>query len=212
MKITKAHIQVAILIIGGLVAVGTWVSPTLFKHSTASSTPVQASVPAKQGDDMAPHQKTVKKPAPKASERQPLAINAQTQALIDGSANLAVEKINASIAVEKSRTRKAKQAGKKETPTASELNSALGLMDTPQTVSTPSNVKPDAPKPTIDRMSLRGLSVKGNQASAYLALDGGQPFLVRAGQTISGVRVTNINANGVRLTQGSHVRVLEGGL
>ncbi|MDG2590060.1 hypothetical protein P7M45_24295, partial [Vibrio parahaemolyticus] len=60
--------------------------------------------------------------------------------------------------------------------------------------------------------SLSGLFVDGAEASAYLALDGGQPVLVKAGDSVKGVSITNINGNGVRLKQGARIRVLEGGL
>ena len=50
------------------------------------------------------------------------------------------------------------------------------------------------------------------EASAYLSFDGGAPVRVREGQSIQGVRITHINANGVRLMQGIQAKVLEGGL
>ncbi|WP_219079424.1 hypothetical protein [Vibrio parahaemolyticus] len=39
-----------------------------------------------------------------------------------------------------------------------------------------------------------------------------KPFLVKAGDSVKGVSITNINGNGVRLKQGARIRVLEGGL
>ncbi|HBC3949094.1 TPA: hypothetical protein KD869_002839 [Vibrio parahaemolyticus] len=218
MKITKAHVQVMILIVGGIIAAATWVAPKLTHHT---STPAPVSVPAKQAkanaiteravvSQSAPTSPTITKaPKPKTAEREPFQVNAQTQALIDGSVNLAVAKVDALVETEKSRSRKAKSDGKKDA--ASTLDAQLGLTYSPPS-STAVDAKPAAPKPAIDRFTLRGLSIDGSQSSAYLAFDAGQPFLVKAGQTVKGVRVTNINANGVRLTQGTRARVLDGGL
>ncbi|HBC3529406.1 TPA: hypothetical protein KDZ68_003400 [Vibrio parahaemolyticus] len=219
MKITKAHVQVTILIVGGIAAAATWVAPKLTHHT---STPAQASVPAKQGKAEAVTERPVvsrsdltsptitKVPKPKTVEREPFQVNAQTQDLIDGSVDLAVAKLDALVETEKSRSRKAKNDGKKDT--ASTLDAQLGLTYSPPSSTVTDDAKPAAPKPAIDRFTLRGLSIDGSQSSAYLAFDAGQPFLVKVGQTVKGVRVTNINANGVRLTQGTRARVLDGGL
>lgn len=219
MKITKAHVQVAILIVGGIAATATWVAPKLTHHT---STPAQVSVPAKQGKAGAITKRTVvssseltspaitKAPKPKTAEREPFQVNAQTQGLIDGSVDLAVARLDALVETEKSRSRKAKNDGKKDT--ASTLEAQLGLTYSSKPSTVADDAKPAAPKPAIDRFTLRGLSIDGSQSSAYLAFDAGQPFLVKAGQTVKGVRVTNINANGVRLTQGTRARVLDGGL
>ena len=219
MKITKAHVQVTILIVGGIAAAATWVAPKLTHHT---STPAQVSVPAKQAKANSiteraavsksdPASPTITKaPKPRTAEREPFQVNAQTQALIDGSVSLAVAKVDALVEAEKSRSRKAKNEGKKDT--ASTLDAQLGLTYSPPSSTAVDDAKPAAPKPAIDRFTLRGLSIDGSQSSAYLAFDAGQPFLVKAGQTVKGVRVASINANGVRLTQGTRARVLDGGL
>ncbi|HBC3835299.1 hypothetical protein [Vibrio parahaemolyticus] len=212
MKITKAHVQVTILIAGGIAAAATWVAPKLSAGSD-STPPAQISVPAKQGQGAT--KATVanvvaKKPKPNKREAVEIAVDEHTKQLVVRGENLAIAKIDTLIAAEKSRTRKAKNDGKKDT--ASTLDAQLGLSYTPSSSTALDDAKPAAPKPAIDRFTLRGLSIDGAQSSAYLAFDAGQPFLVKAGQTVKGVRVTNINANGVRLTQGTRARVLDGGL
>lgn len=221
MKITKAHVQVTILIVGGIAAAATWVAPKLSTGSD-STPPVQISVPTKQGETkvadanaIASHKEeapsvVAKKPKPNKREAVDIAVDEHTKQLVVRGENLAIAKIDTLIAAEKSRSRKAKNDGKKDT--ASTLDAQLGLTYSSKPSTVADDAKPAAPKPAIDRFTLRGLSIDGSQSSAYLAFDAGQPFLVKAGQTVKGVRVTNINANGVRLTQGTRARVLDGGL
>lgn len=223
MKITKAHVQVTILIVGGIAAAATWLTPKLSAGSD-STPPAQISVPAKQGqvatkatdaNVIASHKEeapsvVAKKPKPNKREAVEIAVDEHTKQLVVRGENLAIAKIDTLIAAEKSRTRKAKSDGKKDA--ASTLDAQLGLTYSPPSSTVTDDAKPAAPKPAIDRLTLRGLTIDGSQSSAYLAFDAGQPFLVKAGQTVKGVRVTNINANGVRLTQGTRARVLDGGL
>lgn len=213
MKITKAHVQVAILAIGGLSVAGMWLAP---QFDTSPS----VSIPAKQGepstiatspppkvhtDTVAPVVK--KKPKPQ-SVTPTLTLDANAQKLIKRSEQLAVAKMDSQIAEEKSRTRKANQ--KESSEGRSDYVPSVSVIEQPY--SPPPSVRPHSSQQAIDRFSLSGLFVDGNEASAYLALDGGQPFLVKAGDSIKGVSITNINGNGVRLVQGRRVRVLEGGL
>ncbi|MDG2580628.1 hypothetical protein P7L97_23835, partial [Vibrio parahaemolyticus] len=114
MKITKAHIQIGILAIGGLSVAGMWLVPQF-------DTPPSISVPAKQTtpspvastpspkalpDTVAPVVK--KKPKPQ-SVTPTLTLDVNAQKLIKRSEQLAVAKMDSQIAEEKSRTRKANQ-------------------------------------------------------------------------------------------------------
>ncbi|WP_407546978.1 hypothetical protein [Vibrio parahaemolyticus] len=214
MKITKAHIQITVLAIGGLSVAGMWLAPQF-------DTPPSISVPAKQTapstlastlppkalpDTVAPAVK--KKPKPQ-SVTPALTLDANAQKLIKRSEQLAVAKMDSQIAEEKSRTRKANQ--KESSEGRSDYVPSVSVIEQPYSPP-PSTVSSHSSQPAIDRFSLSGLFVDGEQASAYLAFDGGQPSLVKAGDTIKGVSITNINGNGVRLKQGGRVRVLEGGL
>ncbi|EJL6404695.1 hypothetical protein NMS23_003512 [Vibrio parahaemolyticus] len=213
MKITKAHIQITVLAIGGLSVAGMWLAPQF-------DTPPSISVPAKQTapsevastlppktlpDTVAPEVK--KKPKPQ-SVTPALTLDANAQKLIKRSEQLAVAKMDSQIAEEKSRTRKANQKGSSEG--RSDYVPSVSVIEQPY--SPPSTVRTPSSQQAIDRFSLSGLFVDGAEASAYLALDGGQPFLVKVGDSVKGVSITNINGNGVRLKQGARVRVLEGGL
>lgn len=71
---------------------------------------------------------------------------------------------------------------------------------------TPSRLK------AIDRLTLNGLFVEGENKSAYLSLDGNNPTLAKIGERLHGVTITNITGQGVQLTQGDRTRVLEGKL
>ncbi|PMS50766.1 hypothetical protein C1T09_26860 [Vibrio parahaemolyticus] len=212
MKITKAHIQIGILAIGGLSMAGMWLAPQF-------NTPPSISVPAKQTapstvtstpspkalpDTVAPVVK--KKPKPQ-SVTPTLTLDVNAQKLIKRSEQLAVAKMDSQIAEEKSRTRKANQ--KESSEGRSDYVPSVSVIEQPYS---PPSVSPHSSQLAIDRFSLSGLFVDGNEASAYLALDGGQPFLVKAGDSVKGVSITNINGNGVRLKQGARIRVLEGGL
>ncbi|ARR10101.1 MULTISPECIES: hypothetical protein [Gammaproteobacteria] len=212
MKITKAHIQIGILAIGGLSVAGMWLAPQF-------NTPPSISVPAKQTapstvtstpspkalpDTVAPVVK--KKPKPQ-SVTPTLTLDVNAQKLIKRSEQLAVAKMDSQIAEEKSRTRKANQ--KESSEGRSDYVPSVSVIEQPYS---PPSVSPHSSQLAIDRFSLSGLFVDGNEASAYLALDGGQPFLVKAGDSVKGVSITNINGNGVRLKQGARIRVLEGGL
>nr|BAX56702.1 hypothetical protein [Vibrio parahaemolyticus] len=138
-----------------------------------------------------------------------LTLDVNAQKLIKRSEQLAVAKMDSQIAEEKSRTRKANQ--KESSEGRSDYVPSVSVIEQPYSPP-PSTVSPHASQQAIDRFSLSGLFVDGNEASAYLALDGGQPFLVKAGDSVKGVSITNINGNGVRLKQGARIRVLEGGL
>ncbi|MDN4735309.1 hypothetical protein QYZ42_24945 [Vibrio parahaemolyticus] len=212
MKITKAHIQIGILAIGGLSVAGMWLAPQF-------NTPPSISVPAKQTapstvtstpspkalpDTVAP---VVKKNPNHTSVTPTLTLDANAQKLIKRSEQLAVAKMDSQIAEEKSRTRKANQ--KESSEGRSDYVPSVSVIEQPYS---PPSVSPHSSQLAIDRFSLSGLFVDGNEASAYLALDGGQPFLVKVGDSVKGVSITNINGNGVRLKQGARVRVLEGGL
>lgn len=214
MKITKAHIQIGILAIGGLSVAGMWLVPQF-------DTPLSISVPAKQTapstvastpspkalpDTVAPVVKKIPKPQ---SVTPTLTLDVNAQKLIKRSEQLAVAKMDSQIAEEKSRTRKANQ--KESSEGRSDYVPSVSVIEQPYSPP-PSTVSPHASQQAIDRVSLSGLFVDGNEASAYLALDGGQPFLVKAGDSVKGVSITNINGNGVRLKQGARIRVLEGGL
>ncbi|WP_431787505.1 hypothetical protein [Vibrio harveyi] len=217
MKITKAHIQVGILVLGGLTVTGIWLAPTL-------DTPPSISVPAKQGhsvsekptvltttttptlpDTVTP---TVKKTPKPKSVTPPIILDANARELIKRSEQLAVAKMDALIAEEKSRTRKANL--KENSEGRSDYVPSVSIIGQPY--SPPPNIKSTSSQKAIDRFTLSGLFVDGDQASAYLSLDGENPMLVKVGDSVQGVRITNINGNGVRLVQGRHVRVLEGGL
>ncbi|ELB2105265.1 hypothetical protein QNZ93_004226 [Vibrio parahaemolyticus] len=213
MKITKAHIQIGILAIGGLSVAGMWLVPQF-------DTPPSISVPAKQTtpspvastlppkalpDTVAPVVKKIPKPQ---SVTPTLTLDVNAQKLIKRSEQLAVAKMDSQIAEEKSRTRKANQ--KESSEGRSDYVPSVAVIEQPY--SPPSTVSPHSSQPAIDRVSLSGLFVDGAEASAYLAFDGGQPFLVKAGDSVKGVSITNINGNGVRLKQGARIRVLEGGL
>ncbi|MRD99989.1 hypothetical protein JHT19_25645 (plasmid) [Vibrio parahaemolyticus] len=119
MKITKAHIQIGILAIGGLSVAGMWLVPQF-------DTPPSISVPAKQTtpspvastpspkalpDTVAPVVK--KKPKPQ-SVTPTLTLDVNAQKLIKRSEQLAVAKMDSQIAEEKSRTRKANQKESRE--------------------------------------------------------------------------------------------------
>ncbi|MEK1976190.1 hypothetical protein WOB87_24420 [Vibrio parahaemolyticus] len=212
MKITKAHIQIGILAIGGLSVAGMWLAPQF-------NTPPSISVPAKQTaprtvastplpkalpDTVAPVVK--KKPKPQ-SVTPTLTLDVNAQKLIKRSEQLALAKMDSQIAEENSRTRKANQ--KESSEGRSDYVPSVSVIEQPYS---PPSVSPRSSQQAIDRFSLSGLFVDGNEASAYLALDGGQPFLVKAGDSVKGVSITNINGNGVRLKQGARIRVLEGGL
>ncbi|WP_182037289.1 hypothetical protein [Vibrio diabolicus] len=214
MKITKAHIQIGILAIGGLSVACMWLVP-LF------DTPPSISVPAKQTapspvastlppkalpDTVAPVVKKIPKPQ---SITPTLTLDVNAQKLIKRSEQLALAKMDSQIAEEKSRTRKANQ--KESSEGRSDYVPSVSVIEQPYSPP-PSTVSSHASQQAIDRFSLSGLFVDGNEASAYLALDGGQPFLVKAGDSVKGVSITNINGNGVRLKQGARIRVLEGGL
>ncbi|HAS6674331.1 hypothetical protein P3521_21835 [Vibrio parahaemolyticus] len=214
MKITKAHIQIGILAIGGLSVAGMWLVPQF-------DTPPSISVPAKQTtpspvastpspkalpDTVAPVVK--KKPKPQ-SVTPTLTLDVNAQKLIKRSEQLAVAKMDSQIAEEKSRTRKANQKESREG--RSDYVPSVAVIEQPYSPP-PSTVSSHSSQQAIDRFSLSGLFVDGAEASAYLALDGGQPFLVKAGDSVKGVSITNINGNGVRLKQGARIRVLEGGL
>ncbi|WP_335928933.1 hypothetical protein, partial [Vibrio parahaemolyticus] len=134
-------------------------------------------------------------------------LDVNAQKLIKRSEQLAVAKMDSQIAEEKSRTRKANQ--KESSEGRSDYVPSVSVIEQPYS---PPSVSPHSSQLAIDRFSLSGLFVDGNEASAYLALDGGQPFLVKAGDSVKGVSITNINGNGVRLKQGARIRVLEGGL
>ncbi|WP_102614171.1 hypothetical protein, partial [Vibrio parahaemolyticus] len=166
-----------------------------------ASTPSPKALP----DTVAPVVK--KKPKPQ-SVTPTLALDVNAQKLIKRSEQLAVAKMDSQIAEEKSRTRKANQ--KESSEGRSDYVPSVAVIEQPY--SPPSTVSPHSSQPAIDRVSLSGLFVDGNEASAYLAFDGGQPFLVKAGDSVKGVSITNINGNGVRLKQGARIRVLEGGL
>ncbi|AYO24210.1 hypothetical protein D5E77_26210 [Vibrio parahaemolyticus] len=213
MKITKAHIQIGILAIGGLSVAGMWLVPQF-------DTPPSISVPAKQTapstvastpspkalpDTVAPVVKKIPKPQ---SVTPTLTLDVNAQKLIKRSEQLAVAKMDSQIAEEKSRTRKANQ--KESSEGRSDYVPSVSVIEQPY--SPPTTVRVPSSQQAIDRFSLSGLFVDGNEASAYLALDGGQPFLVKAGDSVKGVSITNINGNGVRLKQGARIRVLEGGL
>ncbi|APC90707.1 hypothetical protein CGH72_08210 [Vibrio parahaemolyticus] len=214
MKITKAHIQIGILAIGGFTVAGMWLVPQFdmppsisvpAKQTTPSpvaSTPSPKALP----DTVAPVVK--KKPKPQ-SVTPTLTLDVNAQKLIKRSEQLAVAKMDSQIAEEKSRTRKANQ--KESSEGRSDYVPSVAVIEQPYSPP-PSTVSPHASQQAIDRFSLSGLFVDGNEASAYLALDGGQPFLVKAGDSVKGVSITNINGNGVRLKQGARIRVLEGGL
>ncbi|MDF4902687.1 hypothetical protein P3551_25935, partial [Vibrio parahaemolyticus] len=115
------------------------------------------------------------------------------QKLIKRSEQLALAKMDSQIAEEKSRTRKANQKESREG--RSDYVPSVAVIEQPYSPP-PSTVTPSSQQ-AIDRFSLSGLFVDGNEASAYLALDGGQPFLVKAGDSVKGVSITNINGNGV---------------
>ncbi|EIO4563841.1 hypothetical protein LQM11_004483 [Vibrio parahaemolyticus] len=166
--------------------------------STVASTPSPKALPD-----------TVVKKKPKPQSVTPtLALDVNAQKLIKRSEQLAVAKMDSQIAEEKSRTRKANQ--KESSEGRSDYVPSVSVIEQPY--SPPSTVSPHSSQPAIDRVSLSGLFVDGAEASAYLSLDGGQPFLVKAGDSVKGVSITNINGNGVRLKQGARIRVLEGGL
>ncbi|EJB8444757.1 hypothetical protein MW350_004282 [Vibrio parahaemolyticus] len=212
MKITKAHIQIGILAIGGLSVAGMWLVPQFdtppsisvpakqTTPSTVASTPLPKALP----DTVAPVVK--KKPKPQ-SVTPTLTLDVNAQKLIKRSEQLALAKMDSQIAEENSRTRKANQ--KESSEGRSDYVPSVSVIEQPYS---PPSVSPHASQPAIDRVSLSGLFVDDNEASAYLALDGGQPFLVKAGDSVKGVSITNINGNGVRLKQGARIRVLEGGL
>ncbi|MDW1843567.1 hypothetical protein, partial [Vibrio sp. Vb0839] len=184
MKITKAHIQIGILAIGGLSVAGMWLAPQF-------NTPPSISVPAKQTapstvastpspkalpDTAAPVVKKIPKPQ---SVTPPLALDVNAQKLIKRSEQLAVAKMDSQIAEEKSRTRKANQ--KESSEGRSDYVPSVSVIEQPYS---PPSVSPHSSQLAIDRFSLSGLFVDGNEASAYLALDGGQPFLVKAGDSV----------------------------
>ncbi|HBC3945514.1 TPA: hypothetical protein KD870_004029 [Vibrio parahaemolyticus] len=181
--------------------------------------PPSISIPAKQGEPStiatSPAPKALpetvvpavkKKPKPQ-SVTPTLTLDVNAQKLIKRSEQLALAKMDSQIAEEKSRTRKANQ--KESSEGRSDYVPSVSVIEQPYS---PPSVSPHASQQAIDRFSLSGLFVDGNEASAYLALDGGQPFLVKAGDSVKGVSITNINGNGVRLKQGARIRVLEGGL
>ncbi|WP_180834422.1 hypothetical protein, partial [Vibrio parahaemolyticus] len=170
--------------------------------STVASTPSPKALP----DTVAPVVKKIPKPQ---SVTPTLTLDVNAQKLIKRSEQLAVAKMDSQIAEEKSRTRKANQ--KESSEGRSDYVPSVSVIEQPYSPP-PSTVSSHASQPAIDRFSLSGLFVDGNEASAYLALDGGQPFLVKAGDSVKGVSITNINGNGVRLKQGARIRVLEGGL
>ncbi|HHI4974433.1 TPA: hypothetical protein ACP5VG_001997 [Vibrio parahaemolyticus] len=170
--------------------------------STVASTPSPKALP----DTVAPVVKKIPKPQ---SVTPTLTLDVNAQKLIKRSEQLAVAKMDSQIAEEKSRTRKANQ--KESSEGRSDYVPSVSVIEQPYSPP-PSTVSPHASQQAIDRVSLSGLFVDGNEASAYLALDGGQPFLVKAGDSVKGVSITNINGNGVRLKQGARIRVLEGGL
>ncbi|AYO07876.1 hypothetical protein D0812_29155 (plasmid) [Vibrio owensii] len=213
MKITKAHIQIGILAIGGLSVAGMWLAPqfdappsiSVPAKQTAPSTVASTPSPKALPDTVAPVVKKIPKPQ---SVTPTLTLDVNAQKLIKRSEQLAVAKMDSQIAEEKSRTRKANQ--KESSEGRSDYVPSVSVIEQPY--SPPSTVSPHSSQQAIDRFSLSGLFVDGNEASAYLALDGGQPFLVKAGDSVKGVSITNINGNGVRLKQGARIRVLEGGL
>ncbi|MDF4270340.1 hypothetical protein P3449_27195, partial [Vibrio parahaemolyticus] len=192
MKITKAHIQIGILAIGGLSVAGMWLVPQF-------DTPPSISVPAKQTtpspvastpspkalpDTVAPVVK--KKPKPQ-SVTPTLTLDVNAQKLIKRSEQLAVAKMDSQIAEEKSRTRKANQKESREG--RSDYVPSVAVIEQPYSPP-PSTVSSHSSQQAIDRFSLSGLFVDGAEASAYLALDGGQPFLVKAGDSVKGVSIT----------------------
>ncbi|MDF5252389.1 hypothetical protein P3644_24585, partial [Vibrio parahaemolyticus] len=193
MKITKAHIQIGILAIGGLSVAGMWLVPQF-------DTPPSISVPAKQTtpspvastpspkalpDTVAPVVK--KKPKPQ-SVTPTLTLDVNAQKLIKRSEQLAVAKMDSQIAEEKSRTRKANQKESREG--RSDYVPSVAVIEQPYSPP-PSTVSSHSSQQAIDRFSLSCLFVDGADASAYLALDGGQPFLVKAGDSVKGVSITN---------------------
>jgi hypothetical protein len=208
MKITKAHIQIGILVIGGLVVATLW----LAKNAPTSTAPrsiettkpswVNASPasPPPQPDNV------IRKPKPK-SVSPALVIDAKAKQLIDRSETLALAKLDANIAEQKARARKATRSEPSQERAG--YVPAISVIDDyapPRTPSKPHSLK------AIDRFTLSGLFVDEQEASAYLSFDGGAPVRVHEGQSIQGVRITHINANGVRLMQGIQAKVLEGGL
>ncbi|WP_140079687.1 hypothetical protein, partial [Vibrio parahaemolyticus] len=166
--------------------------------STIATSPAPKALP----DTVVPAVK--KKPKPQ-SVTPTLTLDVNAQKLIKRSEQLAVAKMDSQIAEEKSRTRKANQ--KESSEGRSDYVPSVSVIEQPYS---PPSVSPHSSQPAIDRFSLSGLFVDGNEASAYLVLDGGQPFLVKAGDSVKGVSITNINGNGVRLKQGARIRVLEG--
>ncbi|EHJ9985453.1 hypothetical protein KB976_004594 [Vibrio parahaemolyticus] len=213
MKITKAHIQITVLAIGGLSVAGMWLAPQ-FDAPLSISEPAKQTVPSEVATTPPP--KALPDTAAPAVKKKPkptlvtptLTLDAHAQKLIKRSEQLAMAKMDSQIAEEKSRTRKANQ--KESSEGRSDYVPSVSVIEQPY--SPPSTVRTPSSQQAIDRFSLSGLFVEGEQASAYLALDGGQPFLVKAGDSIKGVSITNINGNGVRLKQGARIRVLEGGL
>ncbi len=157
MKITKAHIQIGILAIGGLSVAGMWLAPQF-------NTPPSISVPAKQTapstvtstpspkalpDTVAPVVK--KKPKPQ-SVTPTLTLDVNAQKLIKRSEQLAVAKMDSQIAEEKSRTRKANQ--KESSEGRSDYVPSVSVIEQPYS---PPSVSPHSSQLAIDRFSLSGL-------------------------------------------------------
>ncbi|HHY0446930.1 TPA: hypothetical protein ACVU4T_003876 [Vibrio parahaemolyticus] len=205
MKITKAHIQIGILVIGGLVVATLW----LAKNAPASTAPrsIETTKPSVvNAGKVPPPDNVIRKPKPK-SVSPALVIDAKAKQLIDRSETLALAKLDANIAEQQARARKATRSEPSQERAG--YVPAISVIDDyapPRTPSKPRSLK------AIDRFTLSGLFVDEQEASAYLSFDGGAPVRVREGQSIQGVRITHINANGVRLMQGIQAKVLEGGL
>ena len=198
MKITKAHIQITILVISGLVVTGIWLAPEPDTPKPVTSAPTPP-----------PVQKTapldIVKPKPHVVTPS-LELDDSARAFIARSGELAIAKLDADIATQEERLRKASASTSKKPASYVPSVSVIGQPYTPP----PS--RKTVPKQAIERFTLNGLFVDGQHANAYLSFDGATPVRVRVGQTLHGVRVTHINANGVRLMQGTRARVLEGGL
>ncbi len=194
MRITKAHIQLTVLTVGALVVAGIWLTPE------RPSAPKPVASPLSSAQTPSPAVSTP--PRPKAV-RPTLALDDNAHAFIARSSDLARATLDADIATQEARRRKAKDA------TASKPSTYVPSVSVIEQPYTPHQT---TPSPAIDRVTLGGLFVEGKHAHAYLSFDGAAPVRMRVGQTRHGVQVTHIDAKGVRLTQGRRTRVLEGGL
>ncbi len=210
MKITKAHIQVSILTLGVCSVAGIWLAPKLsLPHTTTQTTPSHINASVKAANTSAKKAAPTTQPAiaPPKAITPPITLDAHGQKIVERSETLSLAKIDAQIAQEESKARKAKPQTTQGRGAVVPPVSVIGAPYSP-----PNTVTNSSSQQAIDRFALSGLFIDAHQSSAYLSFDDGQPFLVKAGQRIKGVTITAIDAQGVQLTQGKTTRTLEGGL